>query len=77
MAFSFGGHLEAPISNAHPCTLTRVLYTRDCAAHQLSINVRTLDRLIGNKQLTARRIGRKVLVPHVELMKLSRKDTLQ
>ena len=36
----------------------------------------TLDRLIGNKQLSARRIGRKVLVPHIELLKLSRRDTL-
>jgi excisionase family DNA binding protein len=55
---------------------TRILYTREDAAQQLSISMSTLDRLIGNKQLSARRIGRKVLVPHIELLKLSRRDTL-
>jgi excisionase family DNA binding protein len=55
---------------------TRILYSREDAAHQLSISVSTLDRLIGGKHLTARRIGRKVLVPHIELMKLSRRDTI-
>jgi excisionase family DNA binding protein len=55
---------------------TRLLYSREDAAHQLSISVRTLDRLIGTKEITARRIGRSVLVPHVELMKLSRRDVV-
>jgi excisionase family DNA binding protein len=59
----------------HPCAGTRVLYERKCAAHQLSISTRTLDRLIGNKQLSARRIGRRLLIPHTELMRLARKDT--
>ena len=40
----------------------------------LSISVSTIDRLIGAKSLIARRIGRKVLLPHVELMRFSRKD---
>lgn len=56
------------------CKETRLLYSRECAAYQLSISVATLGRLIGKKELTARRIGRSVLVPHVELMKLSRRD---
>jgi excisionase family DNA binding protein len=55
---------------------TRLLYSREDAARQLSISVRTLDRLIGTKEITARRIGRSVLVPHVELMKLSRRDVV-
>ena len=54
----------------------RMLYDRKEAARQLSISVDTLDRLIGTKQLTARRVGRKVLLPHVELMKFSRRDTV-
>jgi excisionase family DNA binding protein len=53
---------------------SRLLYDRKEAARQLSISVRTLDRLIGAKEITARRIGRSVLIPHVELMKLSRRD---
>ena len=60
----------------HPCFGARLLYERRCAAHQLSVSVKTLDRLIGTKRLNTRRIGRRVLVPHAELMKLSRKDTL-
>jgi excisionase family DNA binding protein len=48
------------------CKETRLLYSRECAAYQLSISVATLGRLIGKKELTARRIGRSVLVPHVE-----------
>jgi len=55
---------------------TRILYDRKSAARLLSISVSTLDRFIGNKALTARRVGRKVLLPHTELMKFSRKDTL-
>jgi excisionase family DNA binding protein len=58
----------------HPCAGTRVLYDRRCAAHQLSISTDTLDRLLGRKELSARRIGKKVLIPHTELMKLARKD---
>jgi excisionase family DNA binding protein len=54
----------------------RLLYDRKEAARQLSISVRTLDRLIGTKRITARRIGRSVLIPHVELMKLSRRDVV-
>ena len=52
----------------------RILYTREDAAHQLSISIATLDRLIGKKEITARRIGRSVLIPHSELLKLSRRN---
>lgn len=54
----------------------RILYTRVEAANLLSISVSSLDRLIADKRLAARRIGRKVLLPHVELMKLSCRDTI-
>ena len=67
--------METQQSN-HPCSGSRLLWERRCAAHQLSVSVDTLDRLIGNKQLTARRIGKRVLIPHAELVRLARKDTL-
>jgi excisionase family DNA binding protein len=54
----------------------RILYDRKEAARLLSVSVRTIDRLIGTKALAARRVGRSVLIPHVELMKLSRRDVL-
>ena len=55
---------------------SRLLYDRKEAARLLSVSVRTIDRLIGTKMITARRIGRSVLIPHVELMKLARRDVV-
>jgi excisionase family DNA binding protein len=43
----------------------------------LSISSDTLDRLIGSKKLTARRVGRRVLLQHTELLRFSRKDTAE
>ena len=54
----------------------RILYTRQEAARLLSVSVRTIDRVISTKALVVRRIGRSVLIPHVELMKLSRRDVV-
>jgi excisionase family DNA binding protein len=55
---------------------TRILYDRQTAARLLSISLSTLDRFIASKAITARRVGRKVLLQHVELMKFSRRDTV-
>jgi hypothetical protein len=48
---------------------SRLLYDRKEAARQLSISVRSLDYLIAGKQLETRRIGRKVLVTRVSLLR--------
>jgi hypothetical protein len=53
---------------------TRMLYTRQESARQLSLSVRSLDYLIGSKQLTARRVGKRVLITHGELVRFSRGD---
>jgi hypothetical protein len=53
---------------------TRLLYDRKGAAQQLSISVRSLDYLIAGKQLGTRRIGKKVLIPHGELVRFARAD---
>lgn len=52
----------------------RMLYSRDEAAYQLCISTRALDYLIEKKELAVRRMGRKILIPHSELLKFSRKD---
>jgi excisionase family DNA binding protein len=44
------------------------------AARQLSISVRSLDYLIVNKAFQTRRIGKKVLIPHAELVRYARAD---
>jgi hypothetical protein len=51
-----------------------MLYSRNEAAYQLCLSTRALDYLIGKKELAVRRVGRKILVPHNELLKFSRKD---
>jgi len=49
----------------------RLLYDRKEAARQLSISVRSLDYLIAGKELVTRRIGKKVLIPHRELVRFA------
>jgi excisionase family DNA binding protein len=60
--------------NHQPEVLARLLYTRNEAARQLSISVRSVDYLIANKQLATRRIGKRVLIPHSELVRFARAD---
>lgn len=50
----------------------RLLYDRRSAARQLSISVRALDYLVAAKKFDTRRIGKKVLIPHAELVKFAR-----
>lgn len=38
----------------------------------LSVSIRSLDYLIANKQLATRRIGKKVLIPHSELVRYAK-----
>ncbi len=53
---------------------TRLLYDRKSAAKQLSVSVRTLDYFVSQKKIGFRRIGRRVLIPHGELVKFARAD---
>jgi hypothetical protein len=50
----------------------RLLYDRKTAARMLSISIRSLDYLIADRKLETRRIGKKVLIPHGELVKFSK-----
>jgi len=52
-------------------TNERLLYSRKEAARQLSVSVRSLDYLISRKELNTRRVGKKVLVPHGELVRFA------
>ena len=49
----------------------RLLYDRKEAARQLSISIRSLDYLIAQKKLGTRRLGKKVLIPHAELVRFA------
>lgn len=48
---------------------TRLLYDRKNAALQLSISVRSLDYLIAQKRIRTVRKGKKVMVPHADLVR--------
>jgi excisionase family DNA binding protein len=52
----------------------KLLVGREEAAEMLSISCRALDYLVANKQLLARRIGTRVLIPVTELRRFSRSD---
>jgi hypothetical protein len=54
--------------------VTKLLYSRRDAAFALSISVRSLDYLIGNKKLSTRKLGKKIMIPHGELVKFARAD---
>jgi hypothetical protein len=56
--------------------MERLLYDCREAAKLLSISIRSLDYLIVRKQLTIRRIGRRVLVPYRSLMHFARSNHL-
>src|ERR1700738_885275 len=52
----------------------RMLYDRKEAARQLSISIRSLDYIIRNREIAVRRIGKKILIPHGELVRYARAD---
>jgi excisionase family DNA binding protein len=54
--------------------ITRLLYDRKSAAQMLSISVRSLDHFVANKRINFRRFGRRVLIPHSELVRFARAD---
>lgn len=53
---------------------SKLQYARPEAANLLGISLRTLDRLIAEKQITVRRIGRRVLITHSELSRFIGRD---
>jgi excisionase family DNA binding protein len=51
-----------------------LLHSKRESARLIGLSERTLHTLIATKQIRVRRIGRRVLVPHAELLKFSRTD---
>jgi excisionase family DNA binding protein len=54
--------------------LSKLQYSRKEAAADLRISLRTLDRLIANKQITVRRIGRRVFITREALEQFIKRD---
>jgi hypothetical protein len=66
--------MNAPRSNEPQEPATRLLYDRKAAAPMLSISIRSLDYYLAAGKFKTRRIGRKVLIPHSELVKFASQD---
>jgi excisionase family DNA binding protein len=54
--------------------MDKILVSKKEAAALLGISLRTVENLIARKELEARRIGRRRLIPRVSLEKLARRD---
>jgi excisionase family DNA binding protein len=54
--------------------LQKLLVSKREAAQALGICVRSLEYLIGNKELPTRRVGRRVLIPAPALEQFARRD---
>jgi excisionase family DNA binding protein len=65
---------EAKGSETMQPTNDFILASKREAARLLCLSVRTIDNLIRSKELTARRVGRRVLVPRAALEAFARRD---
>ncbi len=54
---------------------TGLAFSRREAADALRVSLRTLDYLLANGKLRGRRIGRRVVIPRAEILKLLGQDT--
>ena len=54
--------------------IERIAFTKAEAAKALGLSLRTIDNLIAAKELTVRRIGRRVIIPSTSLQALIRGD---
>jgi hypothetical protein len=63
------GNVVAINTRKNPSPGSRLLYDRKESARQLSISIRSLDYLIAAKTFRTIRIGKKVVIPHSELVR--------
>ena len=52
-----------------------ILVSKRTAAHLLGLSIRSIELLIASKQLVSRKVGRRRLIPRVELERFARRDT--
>jgi len=54
--------------------VTKILCSKREAAQMLNVSLRTIDNLIAFKEITVRRIGRRVLIPYSAIQNFVRTD---
>jgi len=64
----------APLVGTNSVTRPKLLYSKKEAAELLSVSPRTIDNIINNRELVARRIGARVLIPYSSLLHFTRRD---
>jgi excisionase family DNA binding protein len=52
----------------------KLYYSRQESAYLLSVSIRTIDHKVASKELRAKRIGRRILIPRTELERFIRND---
>jgi len=52
-----------------------IAFTRREAADALRVSLRTIDYLLAQGKMRGRRIGRRIVIPRVEIEKFLRRDT--
>jgi excisionase family DNA binding protein len=61
-------------SSATIIPFPKLAYSKNEAAQMLSVSLRTIDNLIAQKEITVRRIGRRVIVPATSITAFLRND---
>lgn len=54
--------------------MPKLLFSKQETAETLGVSLRTVDNLIVSKELTVRRVGRRVLIPVAELDRFVKRD---
>jgi excisionase family DNA binding protein len=54
--------------------MTKLMYSKKEAAEMLSLSVRTIENLIAVKELNAKRVNKRVLIPLVSLIQFAKHD---
>jgi excisionase family DNA binding protein len=52
----------------------KLLLSKKDAAALLSLSIRSVEYLIANKEITARRVGKRILIPRQSLEQFARRD---
>jgi excisionase family DNA binding protein len=68
---------ESPLAASQTAAFQfKLQYSREDAATLLGVSLRTMDRLIAMKQITVRRIGRRVLIPYSAMEQFIKRDRI-
>jgi excisionase family DNA binding protein len=67
-------NLSHSTNEASSTESTKLMYSKLEAAELLSLSVRTIENLIGNRELTVRRVGKRVLISYESLLRFIRQD---